>query len=93
MEKIKVNASVFKTFGLTGIILCGLCCALPIIGSILAITYLTAIAYYLQKTGIVVLGLAGLFFVLHTYQKWREIKTCSSTCDMNCSCKTNREMK
>lgn len=58
-----------KKIGWLGITLCGLCCALPIIGAVVGISSLTAIAFYLEKIGIVALGLAGIFFAYYFYQK------------------------
>lgn len=64
MEKseTKLKQSSFKKLGWVSIGLCGLCCTLPIIGTFAGISSLTAIAFYMEKIGIVTLALAGFLF-------------------------------
>ncbi|MFN6946395.1 MAG: hypothetical protein ACK4ND_15715 [Cytophagaceae bacterium] len=82
------NKKWYKKFGWFGIIACGLCCALPIIGTLAGIGALTAFGAYFEKIGIVALGIAGILFALHFYQKNKAKKECSTSCDTNCDCKT-----
>jgi len=73
--------------------LCGLCCALPIIGAFAGISSLTAIAFYMEKIGIVALALAGFLFVYSFYKKQEVTKSCTTSCDMNCDCKAENTIK
>lgn len=95
MEKkqIEAKAPFYKKLGWVSIGLCGLCCALPIIGAIAGISSLTVIALYLEKIGIIVLGAAGIFFIYAFYQKRNQAKSCTDSCDVNCDCKTNLSSK
>ncbi|MES2836480.1 MAG: hypothetical protein V4667_03065 [Bacteroidota bacterium] len=81
--------SWFKRLGWTSIALCGLCCSLPIIGAALGIGALSAIAFYLEKIGFILLIAAIAFFVF-AYLKKRRKSTCNSdgSCSIDCSCKT-----
>jgi hypothetical protein len=79
--------SWYKKLGWTGITLCGLCCALPIIGTAVGMASLTALSVYLEKVGILVLGLAGFFFWYGWYNKRKKAKRCVTSCDTNCECK------
>lgn len=86
MESTK--KSWYKRLGWTGVVLCGLCCALPIIGAAVGIASLTAISFYLEKIGILALGLAAFFFWYAWYSKRKKAKECATSCDTNCECKT-----
>lgn len=90
MEKTDKTA---KKLGWVGIALCGLCCALPIFGAVAGISSLTAIAFYLEKIGILALGLAGIFFIYAFYQKKQATKDCTTSCDINCDCKEENAVK
>jgi hypothetical protein len=81
--------SWFKRLGWTSIALCGLCCSLPIIGIALGIGGLSTIAFYLEKTGLVLLIAAVAFFAF-AYLKKRKKTSCNSdaSCSVDCSCKT-----
>ena len=83
-----INKSWYKKLGWTGIALCGLCCALPIIGTAVGMASLTALSVYLEKIGILALGLAAFFFWYAWYSKRKKAKACSTSCDTNCECKT-----
>jgi hypothetical protein len=78
----------YKRFGWASIALCGLCCALPIIGTAIGITSLTAISFYLEKIGVLSLGIAVFFFWYFWNKRQREDKECETSCDTNCDCKT-----
>lgn len=93
METAKKKSPLFKKLGITSIALCGLCCALPIIGAVAGIGSLTAIAFYLEKIGIIALGLTGVFLAYYIYQKRQEKKSCSTSCDVDCGCKTDTATK
>lgn len=77
-----------KRLGWTSIALCGLCCALPIIGTALGMASLTALSFYLEKIGILALGLAAFFFWYAWYSKKKKAKACTTSCDTGCDCKT-----
>lgn len=82
------NAKRTKWLGLLGITLCGLCCALPIIGTAIGMASLATIAFYLEKVGFAAIGLAfiSLLFVWH---KSRTKKTTpANSCSIDCECKT-----
>ncbi len=80
--------SWYKRLGWTGIALCGLCCALPAIGTAIGMASLVALSVYLEKIGILALGLAGFFFWYAWYSKRKKTKIGGvSSCDTNCDCK------
>lgn len=79
--------SWYKRLGWTGIALCALCCALPIIGTAIGVASLTAISFYLEKIGILTLGLAAFFFWYAWHSKRKKEKACTTSCDSNCDCK------
>ena len=74
----------FKRLGWIGVALCGLCCALPVIGAAVGIASLAVLSFYLEKIAIVVLALAGFFFLYAWYNKRKKTKACIST---SCDCK------
>lgn len=84
----KTENKWYKRLGWTGVILCGLCCALPIIGAAVGIASLTALSFYLEKIGILALGLAAIFFLYAWYNKRKKPKVCITSCDTGCNCKT-----
>ena len=63
MEKSISKVSLFKKLGWISIGLCGLCCTLPVIGGLIGVGSATAIAYYFEKTSIIILVLGGIFFI------------------------------
>ncbi|MCV9389367.1 hypothetical protein [Reichenbachiella ulvae] len=79
---------MFKKFAWAGIGLCGLCCALPLIGIITGIGSLTAFGMMAEKIGIVALGVSGVLFAIHHYRKKHQAGTCGPSCDIDCTCKT-----
>jgi len=85
--------TLFKKLGWTGIVLCGLCCALPFIGMVVGIGSLAVAAVYMEKIAILALGLAGIFFVYHLYQRKKSQKeSCQTSCETDCNCKTESEL-
>ena len=86
MEKNKTT-STEKKMGWLGISLCALCCALPIIGTALGMASLTALSFYLEKIGILALGIAVFFFWFAWYKKRKKAKAFTTSCDTNCDCK------
>ena len=75
-----------KTMGWAGISACAVCCAFPVIGAAAGIGVLTTMGIYLEKIAIVILGIAGVLFALHYYQKNKKESTCSTTCEVDCDC-------
>jgi hypothetical protein len=76
-----------KRLGWTGITLCGLCCALPIIGTATGMAALTAVSVYLEKIGILALGMGAFFFWYAWYSKRKKGKAGVTSCNTNCECK------
>lgn len=89
----KTNNKWYKRMGGVGIVLCGLCCALPIIGTALGVASLTALSFYLEKIGILALGLAAFFFLYAWYTKRKKAKSCTTGCDTSCDCKTENAVQ
>lgn len=87
-QQLEVKTPFYKKLGWVSIGLCGLCCALPIIGAIAGISTLTVIAAYLEKIGILALGAAGILFIYTFYRKRNQAKSCADSCEVNCDCKT-----
>ncbi len=83
----------YKKFVWLGIAACGLCCALPIIGTMAGISVLTTFGAYYEKTGIVALAIVGVLFALHFYQKNKTKKQCDTFCNTGCGCKTEATTK
>ena len=79
MNKTKIS----KKLGLTGIGLCVLCCALPLIGMSAGIAAFTAVAFYLEKIGILLIGAALIFFLYTRFSK----KQAAPSCAAGCGCK------
>jgi hypothetical protein len=84
METTKKSWS--KKLGWTGIVLCGLCCALPIIGTAIGMASLTALSFYLEKIGFLALGLTAFFLWYAGYSK-KKSNACTTSCDTDCNCK------
>ncbi len=84
---MKNSKKWYKRLGWTGIALCGLCCALPVIGAAIGMASLTALSFYLEKIGIFALALAAFFFWYAWYNKNKKNKTCTTSCETNCDCK------
>lgn len=77
-----MKSNGYKKVGWLGISLCAICCALPLIGAIAGIGSITVIALYLEKIGMVVIGIAGIIFL---YSKFKPVNN-SKSCDVNCDC-------
>ncbi|MDF3076887.1 MAG: hypothetical protein K0S09_776 [Sphingobacteriaceae bacterium] len=75
--------SIVKKIGLTGIGLCVLCCSLPLLGMSIGIAAFTAVAFYLEKIGIILIGAAVILFF---YSRLKKSET-SPSCSADCSCK------
>lgn len=87
------NQHGFKKMGLIGILACGFCCVLPILGAVAGIGALTALGVYLEKIAIVILGIAGIMFVLHLHRKKKLEKECTTSCETDCDCKDEVALK
>lgn len=85
MGTIKKNWS--KRLGWAGIFLCGLCCAMPIIGTAIGLASLTVLSFYLEKIGILALGITAFFFWFTWYKKRKQAKACATSCETDCNCK------
>jgi membrane protein implicated in regulation of membrane protease activity len=88
MENNQKSKSMAKKLGWIGIALCGLCCTLPIIGVAFGIASITALSVYLEKIGIVILGITGFMFWYAWYNKRKKEKECGTSCEIDCECKT-----
>ena len=92
-EMKKSKTSWFKRLGWTGITLCGLCCALPVVGTAIGVTSLAAFSFYLEKIGILVMVVAIFFFLYGWYIKRKKANSCAESCDVNCGCNETVEEK
>jgi hypothetical protein len=90
-KKMKRKTLLYKRLGWLSIVLCVLCCALPIIGASIGISAFTAWAFYLDKVGMILLGLAILLLAYAIYKKVKAKKKCSTSCSIDCSCKTKQD--
>ena len=83
------NTKRAKWLGILGITLCGLCCALPIIGATIAMASLTIVAFYLEKLGLAAIALAliSLLFVWYNRRPKRMTQQ-QNSCSIDCDCKT-----
>lgn len=79
----KTPGRTAKRLGFLGIGLCGLCCALPIIGIVGGASLLSVIAVYAEKIAIVLLIASMAAFAIYFYRK-----RSASACDINCVCKS-----
>lgn len=69
-----------KKLGVLGILLCGACCALPLlpfIGAGLAGT----LAFWFEKTGLVLLVGSALFFIVYFIRRNSTKKACATDCE------------
>jgi hypothetical protein len=71
-----------KIMAFLGIGLCGLCCALPIIGIIGGATLLSTISWYAEKIGIALLIFSAAMFAFRYY-----LKKNAPACSIDCECK------
>ncbi len=88
-NKKKKEKSTHNKLGWLGIGLCGLCCLFPVIGALIGLSSLTVIAFYMEKLGILVLGLAMIFFVYDYFKKRQSSPSCETSSNVDCDCKTN----
>lgn len=88
MDKSVIKIAFLKNLGWASIALCGLCCALPVLGGIIRISSFTLIAYYFEKISIIILVLGFLFFIYISLKKKKISKVCSASCGTDCECKT-----
>jgi hypothetical protein len=72
-----------KTFGLLGVGLCAVCCALPVAGLVGGAGILASIALYAEKAALFLVILAIVSFGLWYFRKRK-----ARRCDIGCECKT-----
>lgn len=72
-----------KNFGVLGIGLCALCCAMPFIGIIGGTGVLAVISLYAEKVALVLLIISAGLLAFRQYKKRQTPPTCS----VDCSCK------
>jgi hypothetical protein len=72
---VKNSGKAARLLGFLGIGLCGLCCALPIIGMVGVAGLLSAIAMHAEQIGLVILIGSIAAFAITFYQK-RKSPTC-----------------
>ena len=83
------NTKRAKWLGISGITLCGLCCALPILGTAIGMGSLATIAFYVEKVGFAALVLALIILLFAWYRQRTKRKTVQTNgCDSGCECKT-----
>jgi hypothetical protein len=79
---MEFRKSFFVRSFITGIGLCGLCCALPFIGAAFGIGTLTIVSHYLDEIGWGLMIIAAGFFIYRHYKKCKA-KCCSVDCNCN----------
>ncbi len=82
---LKEPKKTAKIMALLGIGLCGLCCALPIAGIIGGAALLSAISWYAEKIGIILLIISAGLFALWYYKK-----RSAPACAIDCECKSEQ---
>jgi hypothetical protein len=82
MKENKLPA-VFRYVGIT---LCIACCTLPLLGVVLGIGAITALAKYLEWGAMITLVIALVVAGVYFYQRKKE-----PACDINCGSKKNLE--
>lgn len=82
-EKINESSNRLKRIGMTGIGLCAICCALPIVGTFFGIGLLTALANYFEWAGVGVLLTTSILLIVYFIRRKK-----ASSCDIDCNCKT-----
>jgi ABC-type glycerol-3-phosphate transport system permease component len=86
---MKDNKKIVKNAGLLGLGLCGLCCALPVLGIIGGTGILSSLDLCNERVGLILLTIAIAFFGFWLYRKKK-----TSSNFMDCNCKTeNTEPK
>lgn len=81
------NGTGVKTF-LVGLVLCGACCAFPLLGMIGGTTLVSGLALYFEgiTVALVVAG-AGILIIRYFVKK----RACN--CTIDCDCKSNADPK
>lgn len=92
MNKYKKRTTIAKKIGWIGLTMCGICCALPIIGGIIGITSLTIFSFYLEKFGILILGLSVALFWYNWYNNDKKVPRRPISCDNSCKCKSEHTL-
>ena len=82
MQTQKKQKNWLRSFGLSGIVLCALCCLLPVIGSIFGFSALMSLGTHLEKLAMLFLILSGVIFIVYFIRRSKKAKSC----DTDCSC-------
>lgn len=88
MGNLSGKTNFFKKLGWTGLALCGLCCALPLVSGLIGISSLTVMAYYFEKISVIVLIIGIAFSVFLYFDKKQKTRACSTACEALCQCST-----
>jgi hypothetical protein len=93
MKKLSdLKIGLHSKFGIGGIALCGICCALPLISGILGFSSIVALGYYLDKIGIAMIILAAIIF-LYSYLKKRQNKRrIAPSCEVKDCCASSPKL-
>ncbi len=79
---MEFKKSFFVRSFITGVGLCGLCCALPFIGAAFGLGALAIISQYLDKIGWGLMIIATGFIIYKHYKKCK-----AKSCNIDCECK------
>lgn len=85
-NNMKQSKNPFKSFGFISIGLCVLCCALPIIGVVATMGFLTLLSRYFEWAALGGMILAVVFFGIYGLKKRK-----APACDIDCGCKNSHE--
>ena len=77
-----------KIAGLTGLGLCALCCALPIIGIVGGAGILATLSLYTEKIALVLLIISAASFGIWLYRRKQ-----APSCSIDCECKPEQSVK
>ncbi|WP_316826293.1 hypothetical protein [Pedobacter miscanthi] len=86
MKKIQLlMISMFKKMGFVRIGLCSVCCLLPMIAASIGMASVSALSFYLEKTGFILVLLGGAAFLYDLNSSKRKPVNCGD----NCGCKAD----
>jgi purine-cytosine permease-like protein len=76
---MKDSRSLSKILSIAGIGLCGLCCALPLVGIIAGAAFVSAAVAFLETIAITLILASAVVFSIYYFKK-----RSTRTCDINC---------